>query len=157
MQQLKQRGLTLIEMAIGMAITAILLGIASPFFVDYINNSRLREGGNTLMAEALFAQSEAVKRNGPVRLTVAAGSTQVIDMTVTPNVTLRNRAYTTGVSASATNIDFGSDGMTRPRGTETSVDVAYLSVACSADQRCPRLRVEAGGTIRLCGNKLSCP
>lgn len=157
MQQLRlRRGLTIIEMMIGVAITAILLSMASPYFADFINNSRLREGGNALMAEALYAQSEALKRNGQVRLSITSTSTQVIDMTGATPVTLRTRMLTTGLTAVAQNIDFGSDGMTRPRGTESSVDMSYGSISCSNDQRCPRLRVEAGGSIRLCGNKLSC-
>jgi type IV fimbrial biogenesis protein FimT len=157
MQQLSvRRGLTLIELMIGIAITAILLTMASPYFADFINNSRLREGGNALMAEALYAQSEALKRNGTVRLSVNSTSTQVIDMTGAAPVTLRTRMLTEGLSADVLNIDFGSDGMTRPRGTEISVDLVYSGVGCSNDQRCPRLRVEAGGSIRLCGNKLSC-
>lgn len=157
MQQLRiQRGVTLVELMIGVAITAILLSMASPYYVDFINNSRLREGGNALMAEALYAQSEALKRNGQVRLSIAATSTQVIDMTGAVPVTLRTRQLTQGLSATVANVDFGSDGMTLPRGTESSVDVAYSGVTCGSDQRCPRLRVEAGGSIRLCGNKLSC-
>jgi type IV fimbrial biogenesis protein FimT len=158
MQQLSpRRGVTLIELMIGVAITAILLSMSSPYFVDYINNSRLREGGNALLAEALYAQSEALKRNGTVRLTVNSGSTQVIDMSGAVPTTLRTRMFTQGLSADVLNVDFGGDGMTRPRGTESSVDMAYSGVSCSNDQRCPRLRVEAGGSIRLCGNKLSCP
>ena len=62
------RGVTLIELMVGLVITAVLLGMAAPFFGDYVTNSRLREGGNGLMAEALYAQSEALKRNGVVRL-----------------------------------------------------------------------------------------
>ena len=151
------RGLTLIEMMVGLTITAILAGVAAPFFGDYINNSRLRENGNSLMAEALYAQSEALKRNGQVQLSVAAGSVQIIDVSGAAPVTLRTRSFTQGISASVAGINFGSDGMTRPIGTEVSIDMASSGVTCSAQQRCPRLIIEAGGAIRLCGNKLSCP
>lgn len=150
------RGLTLIELMVGLVITAILLGVAAPYFGDYINNSRLREGGNSLMADALYAQSEALKRNGIVQLSVAAGSVQIIDQSGAVPMTLRSRVFTEGISATVTAINFGSDGMTRPIGTEASIDVAFGGVVCSSEQRCPRLRIEAGGSIRLCGNKLSC-
>lgn len=151
-----RRGLTLIETMVGLVITAMLLGVAAPFLGDFVINSRLREGGNAVMAEALYAQSEALKRNGQVRLSVTTGQTQVIDMSVVPNVVLRTRGFTQGISADAANIDFGSDGMTRPRGTAATIDLAYTGTTCSAEQRCPRVRIDAGGSVRLCGNKLSC-
>jgi type IV fimbrial biogenesis protein FimT len=151
------RGLTIIELMIGIAIMAVLMGMASPFFGDYITNSRLREGGNALMAETLYAQSEALKRNGVVRLSITGASMQVIDMTPAVPVTLRTREFTQSLAADVLNVDFGSNGMTRPRGTDVMVDIGMSGVSCSNDQRCPRLRIDAGGAIRLCGNKLSCP
>lgn len=151
-----QRGMTLIEVMVGLVIMAILLGMAAPFFGDFVTNSRLREGGNGLMAEALYAQSEALKRNGVVRLSVTAASSQVIDMGQAPPAVLRTRVFTNGLSADAVDIDFGSDGMTRPVGTAVDIDMAFSGITCSGEQRCPRLRIDAGGSIRLCGNKLSC-
>lgn len=152
-----QQGLTLIELMVGLVITAILLGVAAPYLGDFVTNSRLREGGNAVMAEVLYAQSEALKRNGQVRLSITAGQTQVIDIGVAPNVILRTRALTQGISADVLNIDFGSDGMTRPRGAQAQIDFAYAGATCSAEHRCPRLRIDAGGSVRLCGNKLDCP
>ncbi|HSW07799.1 pilus assembly FimT family protein [Aquabacterium sp.] len=158
MRQLNtRRGVTLIELMVGLVIMAVLTGMAAPFFGDYITNSRLREGGNALMAEALYAQSEALKRNGVVRLSITGTATQVIDMTQTVPATLRTRTFTQGLAADALNIDFGSDGMTRPRGTDVVADMSIAGVTCSSEQRCPRLRIDAGGAILLCGNKLSCP
>jgi type IV fimbrial biogenesis protein FimT len=37
-----------------------------------------------------------------------------------------------------------------------SIDVSHATTACDDDHRCPGLRVEAGGAIRLCGNKTGC-
>ena len=73
------RGLTLIELMVGLTIAAFLLMAAAPFFGDYIRNSRLREAGNALLGEALFAQSEAIKRNTTVRLSTSGATLQVID------------------------------------------------------------------------------
>jgi len=137
-----------------LAITATLV---TPFLSDYIANSRLRESGNSLMAEALFAQSEAIKRNGQVRLSVTAGGTQVIDMTGAAPVVIRDRLFPDRIAAEVVTVDFGSDGMTRPRGTDATVDIGGTSVTCSEEYRCPRLQIDAGGALRLCANKLSCP
>jgi type IV fimbrial biogenesis protein FimT len=149
-------GVTLVEMVVVMAFLAIVSTLASPFLTDYIANSRLRESGNALMAEALFAQSEAIKRNGPVRLAVTATGTQVVDLTGPAPAVIRDRQFPDRIIVETLNIDFGSDGMTRPRGTDATVDVSGNGITCSADYRCPRLQVDAGGALRLCGNKLEC-
>ena len=72
MRQLKrrpaaQRGLTLVELMVTVAIGGILMMAGMPYLGDYLNNSRLREAGNSALSSALYAQSEAIKRNGRVR------------------------------------------------------------------------------------------
>ena len=152
----QQRGFTLIELMVGIAIAAILMKVGAPFFGDYVVNSRLREGGNMMFTEALMAQSEAVKRNTRVRLSSTGSTLQVLDMSVpaTP-VVLRERTFNGAVTAPVGTLDFGSDGQTLPFGTAGSVDLGTSGVVCSSDLRCPGLRVDAGGAIRLCGNYLS--
>lgn len=149
--------MTLIEMLIGLVISGILVMAAAPYYVDYINNARLREGGDALLAEALWAQSEALKRNGVVRLSAAGNDLQVIDVSGVVPVVLRTRALTDGITGDGSTVDFGSDGMTRPAGTAVQIDIAYTGLSCTSENRCPRLKVDAGGGIRLCANKLSCP
>ena len=157
MRQLNtQRGLTLIELMVAFAIASMLALAAAPFFADYGINSRLREGGNALYAETLFAQSEAIKRNRVVRVSSAASTITVEDMTVpaTP-VTLRTRTLSDGVSMATDSISFGSSGWPANL-TAVSINLSHTTATCSADYRCPGLRVEAGGAIRLCGNHLAC-
>lgn len=150
-----QRGLTLIELMVGIAIGAFLMLTAAPYFSDYVANSRLREGGNLLYAETLLAQSEAVKRNTRVRLETAGANIMVIDRTTpTTPVTLRTRTFPSGITAPAATIDFGSEGRTVDFAAG-SVDLAMSGVTCGSDFRCPGLRVDGGGAVRLCGNYLS--
>lgn len=147
--------MTLIELMVGLAITVLLATAAAPYFADYGINSRLREGGNTVLSEALFAQSEAIKRNRVMRLSTAGAAVQVLDMTVpaTP-VVLRERTLAGGVAAATATVDFSSQGW--PVGfTAASINLSLGGVACSSDLRCPGLRVDAGGALRLCGNYLS--
>jgi type IV fimbrial biogenesis protein FimT len=91
-----------------------------------------------------------------VRLATDGTSVQVIDRSVpaTP-VVLRTRALTGGVSAATGTVDFGSEGRPVPFGTAVSINLATAAGTCSSDMRCPGLRVDAGGAIRLCGNQLS--
>lgn len=150
----RQRGLTLIELMVGIAIMALLAMAAAPYFGDYGINSRLRESGNTLFTEALIAQSEAIKRNRVVRLSTDGALVQVLDMTDPANpVVLRERSLADGVSAPAATVDFGSQGWPANL-TAAGIDLTHATATCSSDHRCPGLRVEAGGAIRLCGNHL---
>ncbi|MFN7724932.1 MAG: GspH/FimT family pseudopilin [Rubrivivax sp.] len=156
MRHLNHRGLTLIELMVGLAIGAFLMMTAAPYFTDYITNSRLREAGNLLFAEALAAQSEAVKRNTVVRIETSGNTITLTDRTVPDApVTLRTRQAVGNTSYTNATLDFGSEGRPVPFGTVGSVNVSMSSVTCSADNRCPGLRVDAGGAVRLCNNQLS--
>lgn len=152
----RQAGLTLVELMVALAIGALLLATAAPFLGDYLTNSRLRENGNLLLTEALIAQSEAIKRNATVRLSTSGTTIQVIDLSVpaTP-VVLRERNTTSGISLPTATVNFGTEGRPLPFGTSASIDVV-ATVVCSSELRCPGLRIDAGGAIRLCGNQLSC-
>ena len=159
-----RRGFTLIELMVAITIAGFLLVAAAPHFSEFTNNSRLREGGTTVQTEALFAQSEAIKRNRIVRLTTTGSTVQVLEAQDPASMTLlRERTLAGGVTAAATTIDFTPRGYPVNRAVAPSVDFvaaaidfALPGVTCSSEQRCPGLRVDAGGGIRLCGNKLSC-
>jgi type IV fimbrial biogenesis protein FimT len=151
-----ERGFTLVELMVGVAVMAVLVTAAAPYMGDYVVNSRLREGGNMLYSETLMAQSEAVKRNTVVRLSTSGATVQVLDMTIpaTP-VVLRTRTFVQSVTAPDVTADFDPDGRPSPFGTAVSIDLSMTSTTCSADLRCPGLRVDAGGAIRLCANHLA--
>jgi type IV fimbrial biogenesis protein FimT len=153
-----RRGLTLIELMATLAISVILFGMAAPYLGDYMVNTRLREAGNALLAESLFAQGEALKRNVSTRFIIDGGEIQVRDMSAGGDgVLLRRRLLGDGLSAHAgAQIDFSSRGTPLPFGTATSIDIDKSGVTCSAEQRCPGLRVDGGGGIRLCANRLDC-
>lgn len=152
------RGFTLIELMIGLAIAAMLLMVGAPYFGDYINNSRLRESGNTLFAETMFAQGEAIKRNTTMRVVVTGSKVETRDMLAGGTGTLvREVTFAEPVATLATaSFDFSSDGRPAPFGTAVAVNLGISGLSCSGDNvRCPGLRVDAGGAVRLCGNYLS--
>lgn len=151
------RGLTLIELMIALAIGGFLAMAAGPFFGDYVSNARLREAGNTVYGEAMFAQSEAIKRNGVVRLSIDGTSMRMIDRTTGVDGPLIRESTLTGnvIASPAVVLDFGSDGRPAPFGTSVATNFVNPGMTCSSETRCPGLRVDAGGAIRLCGNHLS--
>lgn len=68
----RERGFTLVELMITIAVAAILLGIAVPSFNDVVLGNRLSSHANNLVASVNMARSEAIKRN--IRVTLCASA-----------------------------------------------------------------------------------
>ena len=76
-----QRGITLIEACIVLAVTAIVAGSAAPSMQSLIDARRLEGAATQLATDIQFVRSEAVARNEALRLSVhaaPAGSCYVI-------------------------------------------------------------------------------
>ena len=67
-----QRGFTVVEMMVALAILSVLLCIAVPSFRNAGLPSQLRAVANGLVAATQIARSEAIKRNTTVQLCVSA-------------------------------------------------------------------------------------
>jgi type IV fimbrial biogenesis protein FimT len=119
----------------------------------------LRESGHTLLTETLLAQSEAVKRNTTVRLATSGASIQVLDISNPGSpVLLRERSLLGAVQAPVTSFDLGPEGRPEPFGTSVAVNLSMTGQTCSANVRCPGLRIDAGGATRLCADHTGvCP
>lgn len=66
--RLIQCGFTLVELMVTLAVFAVLLAITVPSYNDMTLGSKLRTQANDLVAGAVFARSEAIKRNQTVTL-----------------------------------------------------------------------------------------
>jgi type IV fimbrial biogenesis protein FimT len=64
----QSRGFTLLELMIGLAIGAILLGIAVPSFTAIIRQNRIANQTNEFMVTLALARSEAVKRGARISI-----------------------------------------------------------------------------------------
>ncbi|WP_304641609.1 GspH/FimT family pseudopilin [Pseudomonas sp.] len=63
-----ERGFTLIELMVTIAVAAIILSLAIPSFTEATLGSKLRATANNLAAAATLARSEAIKRREQVVL-----------------------------------------------------------------------------------------
>jgi prepilin-type N-terminal cleavage/methylation domain-containing protein len=62
------KGFTLVELMIGLALVAILLGIGLPTFRSFILNQQVRAAATDLRIALTLTRSEAIKRNSRVEL-----------------------------------------------------------------------------------------
>jgi type IV fimbrial biogenesis protein FimT len=62
----RQRGFTLVELLVTIALLALLLGLAGPSFTLWTRNAQVRTISDALQNGARLAQAEAVRRNRQV-------------------------------------------------------------------------------------------
>jgi type IV fimbrial biogenesis protein FimT len=63
-----ERGFSLIELLVTVAVAALLLAAGAPSFRQMIQNSRITSQANELLTAIHFARSEALKRARPVSI-----------------------------------------------------------------------------------------
>ena len=69
----RQPGFTMIELLITISIAAILLAVAVPNFITFVQNGRLTGQANDFVTALNYARSEAIKRG--VRVTICSRAT----------------------------------------------------------------------------------
>jgi len=81
-----QRGFTLMELMVVLAVVGVVMGLAVPNFTLFMRNSRLTGGANDVLASITRARTEAIKRQVPVAVCATADPnavTPVCDMAAT--------------------------------------------------------------------------
>ena len=169
---LKTRGLTLIEMIIGIAILSVLMALAIPNFSAWIENMKIRGTAETLLSGLQLARAEALKGNAAVSFSLH----DVAESCDTGNEPLRHWVVNRGIACSmdaaslvsvfngkptgdktlidttSTHFVFNGLGRQIAPGSNTSIDIKGGS-SCASDggtARCLRIAISTGGGIRLC-------
>lgn len=70
-----QRGFTLVELMIGIALLAIILAISGPSFGIWMKNSQIRNMSEAMQNGIQLARAEAVRRNAQVRFQLVTSVT----------------------------------------------------------------------------------
>ncbi len=72
-----QRGMSLVELAVGLLIVGILLALAAPSYTGWIQNTKIRTTSEAILNGLQLARTEAVRRNTRIRFqltdTILAG------------------------------------------------------------------------------------
>lgn len=165
-----QAGASLIELAIVLVIMALVLTMAAPNFVEWINNGRIRTAAETIMAGLQTARSEAVRRNANVQFTLTSpgtsggtGWTVVLvngneEIQSAPNGEGTANIIATPSPGDANAVTFTGLGRTPPAPTNLNADGSALltqididtTVLPAATSRELRILINAGGQLRLC-------
>lgn len=154
----RQRGLTIVELMIGLTITAVILAIGVPSFGVWVQNTRIRNAADAVMNGMNLARGEAVRRNNAVMFELSADSSWTVtvngnliqerpaadgsaDITVTPNTGATQVTFN-GVGAVVANTD---DSV-----SITQVDIASDLAGTTEGARPLRVVVSRAGSIRMC-------
>ena len=69
-----QRGVTLVEAAVVVAVAAVSLGALAPSFDRFVEKHRLEAAAGQLVADLQFARSQSVMLNAPLRVSLHQGA-----------------------------------------------------------------------------------
>lgn len=106
----KNKGFTLIELMVTIAVLAIIAGIAAPSFGNMMTQQNLKKSTNELIGVLQQARSKAVLERRNVE--VALQSAETTTLVVNTDTVLNWMPYgsTTLLSSSATEITYGFNG-----------------------------------------------
>jgi type IV fimbrial biogenesis protein FimT len=147
---MRERGYTLIELIVGVAILAILASMAVPSFSRVIADSKVRSTADQLRDSIVRARQEALKRNAPVTLSVeeGVGTLSIAAFGASEAVDITSFTYKGKVSTGAVTLN-GSG--------RASADASFLvsspQFKCKVDGgpvTCFKIQVFVGGAVRMC-------
>ncbi|SNT29754.1 type IV fimbrial biogenesis protein FimT [Noviherbaspirillum humi] len=181
MKTVSQRGVTLIETVVALALIAILASLAQFGFSDWTINSRIRTTAESLQNGVQMARVLAVQRNTPMNFSLVDtltadcaratdGRNWIISLdnpegkcdaapsdSTTPRIQQARPAAEVGgaVSIAATVSNVAFSGLGRPSGPLT-IDVQGATGSClpQGSVRCLRMMLSASGSVRICDPSL---
>ena len=156
--QRNQRGVSLIEMLIGLVVLASLLALAAPSFMLWMQNTQIRGGADAILNGLQVARTEAIKRNTRVQfvlgnqtewtVSVVSPLTQVQYRPMeegTPNVTVQaNPGNTVTFDSMGSRVSQNNDGSN----AIDSIDISSNQTV--AGLRPLRIVISPSGSARMC-------
>lgn len=159
---MRSRGFSLVELAVVLAVFALLMSLGMPMYAQFMANSQIRASAETTAQAIQYARAEAMRRNTRVELTLGSGTGWVV-RDVPTNETLSERADNEGnatgnisraiTPAGATTITFNGFGMVAKNDDGSAAlsaikfDSTTLAATASRDL-C--VAISTMGGVRLC-------
>lgn len=133
------RGVTMLELAVVLAIVAILAALAAPNFSQFMRNSQIKSGAESLENGLRLARAEAVRRNTLVRFQLTTSLKNDCALSVADGNWVISIDDPTGLCASVGVKDAFplSDGVNNPAPRilqKYSADEGTKSASVAADQ-----------------------
>lgn len=160
----KHLGFSLVELMIGIAILAILAGLAMPSFQTWIRNSQIRNAAESITNGLQRARAEAVARNTNVAFALGVDSSWAISV-VTPASPIEQRLSSEGsrnvtrtalavdLITPATTITFNNFGVIVAN-ADASATLAQVDLAAVGGTQNLRVTIGVGGNARMCDPNL---
>ncbi len=150
----RDRGFSLVELMVAVAVVGVLAAIAIPSFDNFILSNRLNAYASAFSASARVARSEAIKRNLPVTLCMSSNGTSCVTsggweqgwiVLSGTTVIKRQQATVTGylLSSSVSSLTFQPNGL---GATQTTMTVCRSSPLGTQERQ---VTVSAIGRTRI--------
>lgn len=152
-----QRGVTLAELMVAIAIFGILLAAGANSYTRWIQNQQIRVAAGSILNGMQVARSEALRRNTAVQFVLDAAGWRVIEAAGAAQVqaaSLREgarNAVVTVAPAGSTMLTFGGLGRVEAN-TDASAPIARVDVTSTstAADRPMRILAGVGGMLKMC-------
>lgn len=139
-----QRGFSLIELVVAMAVLGILAVVAAPALSEYFATQRLKGAAEELQTDLQFARMESVQKNATITVTLAsAGYTIAQGVTPIKSVTLGGGSTVSAGSNMVATFE-------PVRAMATITNGPDVTVANAATSRTLRVSLSAMGRVSIC-------
>ena len=139
-----QRGFTLIELMVVVAIVAVLAAVAGPSFTDSLARRSLEGVANELSADLQYTKAQAVSSNTSMQLATPAGGTGYTVGTAASPSSYKSLALDPRVSLTASTTVTFEPYRGFPGGT-SSITVSHTGTSARL-----RVNVGANGAVQMC-------
>jgi len=154
-----QRGVTMIELMIAIAVLGVLIALGVPSFQAWLQNAQIRNAADAVVNGIQLARTEAVRRNRMVYFALESGSNWTVTQ-FNPKAIIQQRQGDEGSqtavidSGGRTMVTFSPIGAPMASNPEDgSMPISTIDFSSSVTTDAPRplrIVISPAGSVRLC-------